>query len=133
MILGFWTLIVLYKKITTTVMIKFVSILISVLSLNFMVSYTAAEGTQPEGIMVEFSKKAVGIESGQPVFTKDTKVLLSNPAEEKYTLYINENEKEIDKKRLEIGNLEKGTYTIMIVSNKKSEKDSKKTIGFTIQ
>lgn len=106
-------------------MIKFVSILISVLSLNFMVSYTAA---QPEGIGVEFSKKAIGVESGQPVFSKDTKVLISNPTKDKIKLYLNEDEKEIDTNKIELNELAEGTYTLVVVSKKEES-----IFGFTIQ
>ena len=114
-------------------MIKFVSILTGVLSLNFMVSYTSPWGTQPENVLVEFSKSAIGIESGQPVFTRDTKILVSNPKAEKVKIFINEDEKELKESKIELSNLEEGTYTMIIVSADENKQNDEQTIGFTIQ
>ena len=98
-----------------------------------MVSSTTTD--QLNEIELEFSNDAIAIESGQPVFTKDTKIWLSNPSESKVKLYINEEEKEIDDSIVDVSDLtklEEGTYTLMAVK----EVDNKKEeiiFGFTIQ
>jgi len=112
-------------------MIKFVSILISVLSLNFMVSFTARDKDQLEEIEVDFSTTPIGFESGQPVFSKDTKVVVSKTAKENMKLHINEEEKELSSDKIELAGLKEGTYTIMVVEPEK--KKSIATVGFTIQ
>ena len=111
-------------------MLKFVSIMVSLGFLEFG-SLENANKTQIEDVKVEFSMKAIGIESGQPIFAKGTTVLVSNPTEIDINLYINDDEKEMSKKQLEIADLDKGTYTIMIVDAEKTEE--KRTVGFTIQ
>ncbi|GAB4244741.1 MAG: hypothetical protein Tsb0034_23050 [Ekhidna sp.] len=102
------------------------------MSLNFMVSLTASNETQPGNISVEFSKSAVAIESGQPVFSKDTKIWVSNPTMEEVKIYINEQEKVGKDSKIEFQDLEEGTYTLMIVPAKKSAEESE-IVGFTIQ
>ncbi|MBC6401331.1 MAG: hypothetical protein GDA42_11275 [Ekhidna sp.] len=110
-------------------MIKFITLTIAVFSLGF----NAADGNaRIEDVVVEFSNQAIGIESGQPVFTKDTKIWISNPTEEKIKLYINEYEREVKDKKVEISGLDKGTYTLMIVGEKENE-GKNKIVGFTIQ
>lgn len=110
-------------------MIKSIILIVSSLSL----SLNAIENSsQIENVEVEFSNKAIGIESGQPIFTEDTKVWVSNPTDEKFKLFINEDEKEMAEKKVEIAGLSKGTYTLMIVGTDRNEGE-KKTIGFTIQ
>lgn len=113
-------------------MIKLVSILISVVSFNFVVSFnTTMAESQPQEVEIQFSDKAVAIESGQPVFTKGTKIWLSNPKKEEIKVYLNENEKEVNSEKLdlsEITNLNEGTYTL-VVNTVKEEK----VFGFTIQ
>lgn len=111
-------------------MIKFVSILISLGFLE-LGNPDNANNTQIDEVKVEFSENAIGIESGQPIFTKGTKIWVSNPTEIDINLYINDDEKEMSEKNLEIAGLESGTYTIMIVDAKKTEE--KRTVGFTIQ
>lgn len=88
--------------------------------------------SQIENVEVEFSNQAIGIESGQPIFTKDTKIWVSNPTDEKVKLFINEKEKVMTNKKVEIGDLTEGTYTLMIVGIEKNEGE-KRTVGFTIQ
>jgi len=112
-------------------MIKFVSIVISVMSLNYTASLTPI-GTQLEDVEVEFSEKAIGIESGQPIFPKNTKIWVSNPKKEKIKLFINDEEKEVKDEKVEITGLKEGTYTLMIVASEETS-DEKKTVGFTIQ
>ncbi|MEM6736385.1 MAG: hypothetical protein AAGC64_10145 [Bacteroidota bacterium] len=112
-------------------MIKFVSILVTLVLLNF----TAPEvinHVRIDDVKVEFSEKAIGIESGQPIFPRITKVWVSNPTEEKYKLYFNEEEKELADEKIEISGLDPGTYTLMILASKNS-KEEKRTVGFTIQ
>ncbi|MEO9873122.1 hypothetical protein [Ekhidna sp.] len=109
-------------------MIKFVSVLASVVSINFLVAFTTT--TSPE-VELEFSNQAIAIESGQPVFSKDTKVWVSNPRKEELKLYINEVEKEISEGKVDLAditNLNEGTYTLIV--NSKTEE---KVFGFTIQ
>lgn len=110
-------------------MIKFVSVLITVMSLNFAVVYTTTEFSQKSGIDVEFSNDAIKVESGQPVFSKDTKVTISNPTNKSVKLYLNEEEKEISKGMIELDRLEEGTYTLMVID----AENSKSTFGFTIE
>ena len=112
-------------------MIKFVSILISVMSLNFMMSYTTAS-TQIDEVEVAFSNKAIAIESGQPVFTQDTKIMVSYAGSEKVKIYINDKEQELKDEQVEISGLEQGTYTLMFVAAEQEE-NNVRTVGFTIQ
>ena len=112
-------------------MLKFVTVLASVVSLNFVVSLTTTtiESQQSE-VAIEFSNTAVAIESGQPVFRKGTKVWVSNPQKEKIQLYLNEKEKEISDKKVDLSkitNLNEGTYTLVINTNAEE-----KVFGFTI-
>lgn len=110
-------------------MIKFVSILISVFSFNFVVSYSTVD--QPSDVALEFSDNAVAVESGQPVFTKGTKVWLSNPQKQEIKLFLNEEVKEINGVKVDLSqitNLDEGTYTVVI--NTTTEE---KIFGFTIQ
>ncbi|WP_436517221.1 hypothetical protein [Ekhidna sp. To15] len=110
-------------------MIKFVSILVSVFSFNFVVSYSTAD--QPSDVALEFSDKAVAVESGQPVFTKGTKVWLTNPQKQEIKLYLNEEVKEINGVKVDLSkitNLSEGTYTVVV--NTVTEE---KIFGFTIQ
>ncbi|MEQ8907434.1 hypothetical protein [Ekhidna sp.] len=113
-------------------MIKFISILISVVSVNFYVSYNTTKAeSQPQEVDIEFSDKAVAIESGQPVFTKGTKIWISNPQKEAIKLYLNEEEKEINSEKVElseIAKLNEGTYTLVVNTTKEE-----KIFGFTIQ
>ncbi len=112
-------------------MIKFVAILLSVVGFNFVVSFTTTENTQPRELEVEFSNQAVAIESGQPVFTKGTKVWITNPKKEEIKLYLNEEEKEISEAKIDLSqitNLEEGTYTLVVNTN-----SDEKVFGFTIQ
>ena len=111
-------------------MLKFVSFLIT---LTCIESGTTAfeSSSQISEVKVEFSESAIGIESGQPIFSKETKVLVSNPTETAINLYINDEEKEMEEKEIEISGLEPGTYTIMIVNASKT--DEKRTVGFTIE
>jgi len=111
-------------------MLKFVSILISSGYLAFGTPEFASN-TQIDEVKIEFSEIAIGIESGQPIFSKETKVWVSKPTEVAINLYINDQEKEMNEKKIEIGGLESGTYTIMIVDAKKTQE--RRTIGFTIQ
>jgi len=109
-------------------MIKLVVMMSSIL-----LSFNAFEGrSQIENVEVEFSKQAIGIESGQPIFTMDTKIWVSNPTDETIKLFINEEEREMMDKKVEISGLNKGTYTLMIVGTEKNEGE-KRTIGFTLQ
>ena len=110
-------------------MTKFVTLIIAAFSLNFN---AADRNNQIEDVEVEFSNKAIGIESGQPIFTKDTKVWVSNPTEERVKIFINEDEKEMTDRKVEISGLTEGTYTLMIVGTEESYGE-KRTIGFTIQ
>lgn len=110
-------------------MIKFVSILLSVYSFNFVVSYSTIN--QPSDVDIEFSDKAVAVESGQPVFNKGTKVWLSNPKKQEIKLFLNEEVKEINGIKVdlsEITNLNEGTYTLVVNTN-----SEEKVFGFTIQ
>ncbi|WP_462248240.1 hypothetical protein [Ekhidna sp.] len=110
-------------------MLKFVSILFSVFSLTFIVSYSTV--SQPDQVAIEFSKDAVAVESGQPVYSKGTKVWLSNPQKEDIKLFLNEEVKEINGVLVdlsEITNLEEGTYTLVVNTN-----SEQKVFGFTIQ
>ncbi|MEQ6166560.1 MULTISPECIES: hypothetical protein [unclassified Ekhidna] len=113
-------------------MIKFISILVSVVSFNFVVSYSTTKAeTQPQEVGIEFSDSAIAIESGQPVFSKGTKIWLSNPSKENIKLYLNEQEKEINSEKVElseIANLNEGTYTLVLSTN-----SDEKVFGFTIQ
>lgn len=111
-------------------MVKFVAILISVVSVNFYVSMTTIDN-QPQELAIEFSDDAVAIESGQPVFKKGTKIWVSNPQKEEIKLYLNEEEKEMSDEKVdlsEITNLEEGTYTLVVNTN-----TEEKVFGFTIQ
>lgn len=110
-------------------MLKFVSILVMMVSMGF--GSPVSDNSQIEEVMVEFSEKALGIESGQPIFSKETKITVSNTTETEIKLYINDDEKEMMEKKVEISGLESGTYTLMIVDAKKTEE--KRTVGFTIQ
>ena len=110
-------------------MIKLVILIVSSLSLNFN---AAKSNNQIENVEVEFSTQAIGIESGQLIFTEDTKIWVSNPTDEMIKLFINEDEKEMMDKKVEISGLSKGTYTLMIVGVEKNEGE-KRTVGFTIQ
>ncbi|SNT36352.1 hypothetical protein SAMN05421640_3561 [Ekhidna lutea] len=113
-------------------MIKFVLILVSVVSFNFVVSYTTTmENTQPNEVAVVFSDEAVAIESGQPVFTKGTKIWVTNPNKEDIKVYLNEKEDKISDEKVDLSqitNLNEGTYTLVL--NTDSEE---KVFGFTIQ
>lgn len=109
-------------------MIKLVSILAPVFLLNVFDPY----GTLPTlEASVEFSNPAIRIESGQPVFTKDTHVWISNPKQEVLKLYINEEEKETQEAKIELSDLtdlKEGTYTVVLHA-----KEDEKVFGFTIQ
>lgn len=110
-------------------MIKFVAILLSVFSFNFVVSYNSVN--QPSDVNLEFSEKAVAVESGQPVFAEGTKVWLSNPTKKEIKVFLNEEVKEINGVKVdlsEITNLEKGTYTLVVNTT-----TDEKIFGFTIQ
>lgn len=113
-------------------MIKFVSILISVVSFNFFVSYSTTKAeNQPQEVSIEFSDSAIAIESGQPVFNKGTKIWLSNPRKEEIKIFLNEEEKEINSEKVELSEitkLEEGTYTLVLNTN-----SEEKIFGFTIQ
>ena len=109
-------------------MMNFMSI---VLSLVLFPSPTTGS-IQIEDVEVEFSEKAIGIESGQPIFSKSTKIWVSNPTQEDYRMYINEEEKKLNEEKLEIAGLTSGTYTLMILAPKDSDEENR-TIGFTIQ
>lgn len=112
-------------------MLKFVFILISAGLLELGSPSSNANNTQIDEVKVEFSESAIGIESGQPIFSKGIKVWVSNPTEVDFNLYINDEEKVMNEKKIEIKDLESGTYTIMIVDARKTEE--KRTVGFTIQ
>jgi methionine-rich copper-binding protein CopC len=103
-----------------------------VVSVNFYVSYNTTKAeNQPQEVDLEFSDDAVAIESGQPVFTKDTKIWLSNPLKEEIKLYLNEEEKETNSEKVELSeitNLSEGTYTLVVNTN-----TNEKVFGFTIQ
>lgn len=117
-------------------MIKFISILVSAMSLNFMVSYSATEGGQPIGVALEFSNNAIGIESGQPVFSTDTKVWISNPSKEQVKLYLNEMEKEANESKIELSEMtemKEGTYTLIVIGKDDQDNRTESTFGFTIQ
>lgn len=110
-------------------MIKFISILLSVYSFNFVVSYSTLD--QPSDVEIEFSEKAVAVESGQPVYAEGTKIWLSNPQQKEIKLFLNEEVKEINGVKVdlsEITRLKAGTYTLVV--NTQLEE---KTFGFTIQ
>ncbi len=110
-------------------MVKFVAILCSVFSLNFVVSYSTV--SQPAEVVIEFSEKAIAVESGQPVYNKGTKVWVSNPKKEEIKLFLNEEVKEINGIKVdlsEITKLDEGTYTLVINTN-----SEQKVFGFTIQ
>jgi len=111
-------------------MLKFVVITFFMFSSKFE-STIDKRIVQIEDVKVEFSENAIGIESGQPIFSKDTKIWVSNPTKTKINLFINDDEKEMEKQKIEISDLEIGTYTIMIVNASKQEE--KRTVGFTIQ
>jgi len=111
-------------------MLKFVVITLFMLSSEFETT-SDKHVVQIEDVKVEFSESAIGIESGQPIFSKETKVWVSNPTKTKINLYINDDEKEIDQQKVEIADLSSGTYTIMIVNA--SKHDERRTVGFTIQ
>ena len=111
-------------------MLKFVSILVTLAFIE--PGKTLSENSsQINEVKVEFSESAIGIESGQPIFSKGTKVWVSNPTETQIDLFINDEEKSMKEKKIEISNLTAGTYTIMIVNANKT--DEKRTVGFTIQ
>jgi len=110
-------------------MIKVIILFASLFS--FTLSNTE-HNAQIEYVEVEFSNQAIGIESGQPIFTVDTKIWVSNPTDEPFKLFINEDEKEMSEKKVEISGLDKGTYTLMIVGVEKNDGE-KRTVGFTIQ
>ena len=112
-------------------MLKFVSILIAMGFLEFGHPDSYANNNQINEVKVEFSAKAIGIESGQPIFSEGTKVWVSNPTAAKFNLYINDEEKEMTESTVEIADLAIGTYTIMIVDAKNAQE--KRTVGFTIQ
>ncbi|MEO1253555.1 MAG: hypothetical protein AAFY41_01535 [Bacteroidota bacterium] len=113
-------------------MVKFVSILISVVSFNFVVSFTTIKNeSQPSEVTIEFSNTAVAIEGGQPVYEKGTKVWISNPQKESIELHVNEKVKEVSEEKVDISKiiaLEEGTYTLMV-----STVEEDKVFGFTIQ
>ena len=113
-------------------MIKFVTILTSVVSFNFVVSFTpTSTESQPSEVAIEFSNMAVAIESGQPVFRKGTKVWVSNPQKKNMQLYLNEEEKEVNEEKVDLSqitNLKEGTYTLVV-----NTKVEEKVFGFTIQ
>ncbi len=113
-------------------MIKFVTILASVVSFNFVVSFTTTSiESQPSEVTIEFSDTAVAIEGGQPVFQKGTKVWVSNPKKENIQLHLNEKEKEVNEEKVDLSkitNLEEGTYTLVVTTE-----IEEKVFGFTIQ
>jgi len=113
-------------------MIKFVSILVSVVSFNFVVSYSTTQAeAQPYEVGIEFSHSAIDIESGQPVFNKGTKIWLSNPQKEEVKIYLNEEEKETNSEKVELSDIIKldvGTYTLVV-----NTRSDEKVFGFTIQ
>ena len=113
-------------------MLKFVFILCSVFSVNFLVSYNASvASSQPGDVVIQFSETAIAIESGQPVYAKGTKIWLSNPAKEEMKIYLNEQEKEMNAGKIELSeitNLNEGTYTLVVNTN-----SDERIFGFTIQ
>lgn len=111
-------------------MLKFVSILVALAFIE-PGKMLSENSSQINEVKVEFSESAIGIESGQPIFSKGTKVWVSNPTETLIDLFINDEEKSMKEKKIEISNLTAGTYTIMIVNANK--KDEKRTVGFTIK
>ena len=111
-------------------MLKFVSIIISIVFLE-LGDTSAPINYQLDEVKVEFSERAIGIESGQPIFSRDTKVTVSNPTDTEIKLYINDEEKQMNDRTIEISGLKSDTYTIMIMDAEKTEE--KRTVGFTIQ
>ena len=112
-------------------MLQFVSVLISMGFLEFGSPDFYANNAQIHEVKVEFSAIAIGIESGQPIFSQGTKVWVSNPTAAKINLYINDDEKEMTESTMEISGLSSGTYTLMIVDAENTEEN--RTVGFTIQ
>ena len=115
-------------------MTKFITFTAAVFLLGviFLLSSNAAEGNgQVENVVVGFSNQAIGVENGQPIFTKDTKVSISNPTEKEIKLYLNKYEREVKSKKLELSGLDAGTYTLMIVAEE--DEGERKVVGFTIQ
>lgn len=112
------------------VMIKFVS-MVSMLLLSEFVYTSENAKVQINEVKVEFSEKALGIESGQPIYSEKTIIWVSNPTESEMKIYINEEEKMMKDKKVEISGLDSGTYTLMIINS--DDKKEKRTVGFTIQ
>lgn len=114
-------------------MIRLVLILTSVVSLDFAVSFKATESKEvQESTELIFSNDAIAVESGQPVYPKDTKVWISTIENmEEIKLQVNEreavvkNEKKIDLSK--VITLESGTYTLVVNDRQES------TFGFTIE
>jgi len=113
-------------------MIKFITILVSLLSLNTFFTFGLVDSKDaPQPVEVEFSGTAVAIESGQPVFEKGTDVWVSNPGQEEVQIFLNEQETESNSEKIELSKIiliGEGTYTLVIQTS-----DEEKTFGFTIQ
>lgn len=110
-------------------MVKFITVLLSVYSFNFFICFNAID--QPADVALQFSEKAIAVESGQPVYEMGTKVWISNPQKEEIKLFLNEEVKEINGTKVdlsEITNLGTGTYTLIV-----NTVSDEKTFGFTIQ
>lgn len=110
-------------------MIKFITVLLSVYSFNFLISFNTT--SQPSDVALQFSDKAIAVESGQPVYEMGTKVWISNPQKKEIKLFLNEEVKEINGVKVdlsEITNLKTGTYTVIV-----NTVSDEKTFGFTIQ
>lgn len=112
-------------------MLKFVSVLSSVVMLNFLFAFSSTGSSQSEEVDLSFSKSAVAIESGQPVYNEGTKIWISNPMKKEINIYLNEEVKKLNASKVELSQitkLQEGTYTLVINTNQEE-----KTFGFTIQ
>ncbi|MEM6644153.1 MAG: hypothetical protein AAF616_14325 [Bacteroidota bacterium] len=82
-------------------------------------------------IQVDFSEHAIGIESGEPTFSHEMKVSVSNPYELDIKIFVDGNEKSMQLGKLELSDLSPGAHTILILHAEHSEEQ--RTIGFSIR
>ena len=81
---------------------------------------------------IDFSSKAIAVESGQPVYPEYTDITLTNNLDNEIEVFINEEMVTVQGlEKLNVENTKAGTYTLLAVSNDKG--DPSITVGYTIK
>lgn len=105
-------------------------ILVFTLFLNFPVD--SKKAVTPDFPSIEFSNSAIGFESGQPVFSSKTSIILNTKSSEDVRVIINDEvDTKISTNTIDLTSLvylSEGTYTILIQGDRYEE-----AFGFTIK